>query len=217
MAKTNNQLKIKNVFIFFSYLLLVWGLYRYLIKLPEEIEELVIKPLIWLLPLFILIKREKEKLSSLGLTVKTLFPSLYFVIGLGAVFAIEALLINFLKYGSLNLGSNIGDKTILIAVFISLVTAFSEEIAFRGYIFGRLRDALNHEWKANLISTVMWIVIHIPIVVFVRDWTVGSALVYLLITGLFGMGSNFVYARTGNVFASILLHVVWEWPLILFR
>jgi len=40
---------------------------------------------------------------------------------------------------------------------------------------------------------------------------------YFLLTTLFGIGSAFVFARTRNVFSSILLHVLWEWPIILFR
>jgi membrane protease YdiL (CAAX protease family) len=44
-----------------------------------------------------------------------------------------------------------------------------------------------------------------------------AALVYLLLTTLFGVGSAFIYARTKNVFSSIFLHVLWEWPIILFR
>lgn len=217
MATKNPNQKIKNVFIYFTYLLLVWGLYRFIFKLPEEIEELLIKPLVWLLPLTYIVRKEKENLRSLGVRIDSLFPSLYFVIGLGAVFAIEALLLNFMKYGFLNFGSNVGDKTILIAVGISIATAFSEEIAFRGYIFGRLHEVLKNEWVASLISTALWIVVHIPIVVFVRDWTLSASLLYLFLTGLYGMGSNFIYARTKNVFASMILHVVWEWPLILFR
>lgn len=217
MARGNNQNTVKTIFIYFTYLLIVWGLYRFIFKLPEEVEEFVVKPIVWLLPIAYVLRKEKLGLSEVGLNVKTLFPSLYFVIGLGAVFAIEALLINFFKYGSLNFSSYIGDKTLLFSMAISLVTAFSEEISFRGFIFGRLNGILKSEWTASLIATGLWVIIHIPIVIFVRQWGLASSLLYLFVTALFGMGSNFVYARTKNVFASMILHVVWEWPLILFR
>jgi membrane protease YdiL (CAAX protease family) len=217
MIVKNKEFKLKNVFVYATYLLIVWGLYRFIFKLPEEVEELVIKPVVWLLPLLYVIRKEKEKLSSLGVSITTLFPSLYFVIGLGAIFAIEALLLNFFKYGYLNLGSYIGDKTLLLSIGISLATAFSEEIAFRGYIFNRLNKILKNEWSASIITTIFWVLIHVPIVVFIMKWDLLSSISYLFITALFGLGSNFVFARTGNVFASVILHVVWEWPIILFR
>ena len=43
---------IKHATILVTYLLVVWGFYRFLFKMPEEVEELLIKPIIWLLPVF---------------------------------------------------------------------------------------------------------------------------------------------------------------------
>jgi membrane protease YdiL (CAAX protease family) len=31
------------------------------------------------------------------------------------------------------------------------------------------------------------------------------------------MGSAFIFSRTKNIWGSILLHVLWAWPIILFR
>jgi len=38
--------------VYYFYLLLVWGSFRYWIRLPEVVEELWFKPVIWLLPLY---------------------------------------------------------------------------------------------------------------------------------------------------------------------
>jgi len=59
--------------------------------------------------------------------------------------------------------------------------------------------------------------IHIPIAFVVWKLDLSAGLVYLMLTAIFGMGSAFVYARTRNIFASIFLHVLWAWPIILFR
>jgi membrane protease YdiL (CAAX protease family) len=208
---------VKHVTIYSAYLLLVWALYRFLFQLPEEVEELVVKPIVWLIPIFWLTTREKLSLSSLGITFKNLFPSIYLSLGLGTIFVIEAVLMNFLKYGYLNFGANIGNLPILVSLGISFATAISEEVSFRGYIFGRLWFALKDEWAANVVSSIVWTVVHIPIAFFVWKLNVASGLLYLLLTAAFGVGSAFIFGRTRNVTGSILLHVLWEWPIILFR
>ncbi|MDP3994907.1 MAG: CPBP family intramembrane metalloprotease [bacterium] len=208
---------LKNATVFATYLLIVWGCYRLIFKLPDEVEELFLKPIIWLVPLVFLLKKEREGISSLGITLKNLFPAIYFSLGLGAIFALEAVVLNFAKYGSFVFAANIGDKFILSSIGLSFVTAFSEEIAFRGYIFNRVWKALGNEWIANLATSMAWGLVHVPVAIFVFKLDFPAAVVYLLLTTLFGIGSAFVFARTKNIFGSILLHVLWEWPIILFR
>ncbi len=208
---------VKNVTVYSVYLVLVWAFYRFLFRLPDQVEELVVKPILWLVPLFWFAKKEELGLSSLGLTFKKLFPAIYLSIGLGAIFVGEGLLANFLKYGGFHFGANLGSTPFMASLGLSFVTAFSEETAFRGYIFGRLLIALKSELSANIIQTLLWTAIHIPIAFFVWNYSLSQGIVYLFITAVFGMGSAFIFARTKNIFGSVLLHVLWEWPIILFR
>jgi membrane protease YdiL (CAAX protease family) len=214
---SKKEAAIKHATILAAYLLIVWGFYRLLFKLPEEIEELIIKPIIWLLPVIYLVRKEGGNLSSVGITTKKLFPAIYFTLALGAVFAIEAVFINFVKYDGFEFAANIGEKALLTSLGISFVTAFSEEVSFRGYLFNRVWGALDNEWLANIITSVVWALVHVPIAIFVWKLSLTSALIYLFLTALFGVGSAFVFARTRNIFSSILLHILWQWPIILFR
>ena len=211
------EIAIKHATILAAYLLIVWGFYRFLFKLPEEIEELFIKPVVWLVPVFYFVRKEKLGLESVGITGKNLFPAIYFALGLGAIFAIEAIIINFVKYGGFDFSANIGQKVLLVSLGLSFATAVSEEISFRGYLFNRVWKALGKEWSANLVTSFVWALIHVPITFFVWKLSFPSAFLYLFLTTLFGIGSAFVFARTKNVASSILLHVLWEWPIILFR
>ncbi len=210
-------LVLKNVISYFTFLLIAWGFYRLLFQLPEEIEELIIKPVVWLLPVIYLTWKEKGGLESLGITFNNLFPSIYLALGLGAFFVIEALIINYVKYGGLNFGANLGSLPFATSLGLSFATAVSEEISFRGYIFNRMWAGLGNEWLANIITSVVWALVHVPVALFVWNLTPGAALIYLFLTALFGVGSAFVFARTKNVFSSVFLHVLWEWPIILFR
>ena len=208
---------LKNATLLAAFLLIVWGFYRFIFKLPEELEELVIKPVIWLLPVYYLIKKERSGLGSIGISTKNLFPSVYFALILGTVFAIEGVLINFVKYGEVNFSANIGVKTLFAALAISLATAISEEIAFRGFIFNRVWYALKSEWNANFITSIAWALVHVPTALFWWDLPLQTTVGLLILTTIFGIGSSFVFARTRNVTSSILLHLLWEWPIILFR
>ena len=208
----------KSAIGFSVYLLIVWGFYRFLFQLPEVVEETFVKPVVWLLPVFYLLAKEREGLDSIGITFKNLFPAIYYALGLGMFFVIEALIINYVKYsGEFNLGANIGSLPLLPALGLSFVTAISEELAFRGYVFTRVWKFLKNEVSANLLTSVFWAMIHVPITVFVWKLDLQAAVIYLFLTAIFGVGSSFVYARTKNIVSPILLHVLWQWPIILFR
>jgi len=211
------EVALKNATLLAAYLLLVWGFYRMLFRLPVEIEELFIKPIVWLVPVFYFIRKEKVGLSSLGITLKNLFPAIYISLALGLLFALEGFLINFVKHEGVDFSANLGENPFMLALGFSLATAISEEVAFRGYLFNRVWYALGSEWKANVITSIVWALIHVPIAVFWWELSVAATFGYLLLTTVFGIGSAFVFARTKNVASSVLLHVLWEWPIVLFR
>lgn len=201
-----------------TYILIVWGLYRFLFQLPEAIEEVFIKPVVWLIPVFYLLWKEGEGLSSIGMTVRNLFPAVYYALGLGTFFVFEALVINFVKYGGeFSLNANIGSLPLMASLGLSFVTSVTEELTFRGYIYTRIANFLKNEVYANLLTTLFWALAHVPITVFVWKLDASAAIIYLFLTSLFGIGSAFTFSRTKNIVSPILLHVLWQWPIILFR
>lgn len=218
MSKLPSRISlVKNVTVYSTYLILIWAFYRFLFQFPDEVEELIIKPIVWLIPLFYLVKKEGFSFTSLGFTFKNLFPSIYLSIGLGAVFVTEGLITNYLKYKGFNFGANIGNLPLMTSLGLSFATAFSEESAFRGYLFTRLLFVTRNELTANLITTTLWTGIHIPIAFFIWKLSFTAGITYLMLTAIFGMGSAFIFSRTKNIWGSIFLHVLWAWPIILFR
>ncbi len=211
---------LKQVMFLFCLIFVIWALYRYFPEvLPAWVEELILKPLVWLLPTFLIVKKvEKKPLSSLGFSLKKLFPALYWGVGLGMVFALEGFITGILKYGGIRIeSSGSSPLSFFTALGISFATAFSEETVFRGYIFSRLWRIWEKEWLANLVSSFLFVVIHLPIAVFVLGYTPAVMAVYLMLIFIYSLGSAFVFARTGNIVSSILLHVLWYWPIILFK
>jgi uncharacterized protein len=209
----------KNAVKLFVIILLIWGFYRALFKLPESIEELILKPLIWLGPTLYFVAQEKAKLSSIGVTQKNLFQSLYLGIGLGMVFGVIAYLTNIAKYGGTATLSEFGfnDTSLLAALGISVVTAVSEETVFRGYILSRFAQGLKDNIMAIILTTIGWVIIHLPILIFVHHLSLEEIIGRSLLTAAFGFGSAVLFARTQNITASILLSIFWSWPILLFR
>ncbi len=207
---------LKNVIIYCVYIVIIWGFYRFLLQLPDSVEELVVKPVLWLIPILFFLAKEHLSLNSLGLTLKNLLPAIFISLGLGVIFVAEAVFSNVLKYGHFNFAADLG-SSFFASLGLSFATAFSEETAFRGYIFSRLLVSLRNEWYANLVQAIAWTVVHIPIAFFVMNYTPSQGIIYLTLTAIFGLGSAFVFARTKNVWGSILLHILWEWPIVLFR
>lgn len=215
-----NRLSQKHVFALFSFIFILWAFYRYFPEiLPVWVEELILKPLIWLIPTFWLVRRiEKKPFSSLGLTRKNLSFSLFWGIGLGIVFALEGLLVNLLKYRGLELVSfNQTPLVFLGSVALSFATAFSEETVFRGYIFNRLWKIWKNEWLASFVSAFLFALIYLPIGVFVLGYKPLVMSIYVGLIFIYGLASAFIFARTGNLLSSILIHVFWNWPIVLFR
>jgi len=208
---------LKHTTILSAYLVVVWGLYRLIFRFPDEIEEFVIKPLLWLIPVFYFVSKERQGLSSLGVTLKKLFPAIYSALALGGLFVLEAVIVNYIKHKGFDFSANIGSGAFLSSFWLSFPTAVTEELTFRGYIFTRLWKDFNSEWLANIITTCVWTLIHIPITFFVWKLDATAAITYLVLTSIFAVGSAFIFARTKNIFSSILLHILWEWPIILFR
>ena len=218
MASSSTNFKyLKHAISFYAYLLVVWGFYRLLFQAPAPLEEIIVKPVVWLIPLFVLLRREKASLSSIGVVFNNFFKVIYFVLSLGFIFSIFAVVVNYLKYDGLNFAANLGEVTFMGAIGLSFITAIVEEITFRGYLLTRLMAAVKSELTGNLVISTGWALIHLPIAIL--DWKLepSALLIYIAVVFLFSLGTTFVFLRTKNIAAPILLHVLWQWPIILFR
>lgn len=209
---------LKRVFGVFVFVFLVWGSYRYFFLFPDWLEELVLKPLVFLLPVFWLVRKEKTTIASIGLSTKNFFKNIYFGLGLGMAFALLGVLTNYWKYRGISFASfGLTGASLLWLMFISLVTAFSEEVLFRGYIFTRLLKIWKNEWSAGIVSAFLFSLIHLPIAIFVWHYETSMLFVQVFLTFLVGFGNAFLIARTKTVIAPMINHTLWGLAIFLFR
>ena len=162
--------------------------------------------------------KEKSKWSSLGLTGKNLFTSIYIGLGFGFVFALEGLAANAIKYGKFTFMpivafTHYGMGTLLL---LSVATAISEEILSRGFVFSRFIQAKKSLPYAAIVSTLMFVVLHVPILVLSLNLH-GMALVLFFITDfVLGFANSLLLYNTGSLVAPILVHFFWNMTVALY-
>lgn len=202
-----------------GWIVIAWALYRYFFRLPEWADEFIFKPLFFVAPVLWFVRmKEKSKWSSLGLTGKNLFTSIYIGLGFGFVFALEGLAANAIKYGKFTFMpivafTHYGMGTLLL---LSVATAISEEILSRGFVFSRFIQAKKSLPYAAIVSTLMFVVLHVPILVLSLNLH-GMALVLFFITDfVLGFANSLLLYNTGSLVAPILVHFFWNMTVALY-
>jgi len=212
-GKIDRKNSIEWVFQFWAWQLLVWSLYRYFFKFSEPIDEFVVKPLVFIIPvLWFVLRIEKRTLETVGLTIKNFFHSAFIGLGFGLLFSGEAILANTLKNGSLIITplETLSSYGIWMIIFLSLATAFSEEILSRGFFFSRIFEVSKNLLHASLMSTFLFVVFHIPILVTSLKFQ-GTTLVLFLVTSfVLGLTNSMVYYKTKSLVGPVLIHFFWN-------
>lgn len=210
---------LEPVFQLWGWILLTWSLYRYFFKLPEAVDEFIAKPLVFVLPvLWYVLKKEKRNLVTLGMTTKNLFMSLYVGLGFGFVFALEGIAANAIKYGKIQINpiaafEQYGLITLLI---LSVATAFSEELLNRGFLFGRILEKTKSLPYASLLSTVLFVLLHVPILVTSLKLQGMTLVLFFMTDFILGLANSLLYYNTRSLLAPILVHVFWNMTVALY-
>ena len=210
---------LEPVYRLWGWILLVWSLYRYFFKLPETIDEFILKPLVFVVPVvWYVLKYEKRPLVSLGLTSKNLKGAVLIGIGFGAIFVIEGIAANVIKYGNLNINPitaavNYG---VVMLLLLSLATSFSEELLNRGFIFNRIFEKTKNLAYASFLSTVLFVLLHVPILVTSLKLQGLTLILFFFTNFILGMVNALLFANTRSLLAPILVHVFWNMTVAFF-
>lgn len=182
--------------IYFGYLVVIWTIFRYFSQLPEVVEEMWFKTIIWLVPLFWLnfFSKKRIKFFEGGVLRAVIWGG-----GVG------------LLYGSmfLVLGGQVDLSLGVEVIGLSLVTVVVENLVFVGFLLPAFMEKLG-VWKSMLLTAFLFGVIHIPIALFSYrlDW--GMLLYLFWMMGLLGLINSWLRLRTNNVGAAIVSSWVWS-------
>lgn len=210
---------IEGMYRVWGWIVLVWAFYRYFFHLPEWADEFIFKPMVFALPVIWYVRsREKRGLSSVGLTGKNLFTSIYIGLGFGFVFAIEGLFANAIKYGKIEIMpiAAFQEYGLGMLLLLSAATAFSEELLSRGFVFTRLIEAKKGLLYAAAVSTLMFVVLHVPILAFSSKLTGITLLLFFVTDFVLGFANALLLYNTGSLVAPILIHIFWNMTVALY-
>lgn len=202
------------IWLYFIGLLIVWSarelwLVQYINLMPPvpaAVTSAVVKIVIWIIPVFCLIKvvEKRNPSSYLGLTHhvdKGLKWAGWFTLALAVCFLMANVLIlgNSIK---LDLEFDEWLNTIIIV-------GISEEIVFRGFILNKLLERIQF-WKANIITSLLFVPIHFPIWMyeglFQFPYVFGASVNVFVVGVLFG----YVYKKTGSLWSVIIIHSMYN-------
>lgn len=196
-----------NLITYYCYLLLIWGVFRLTVRLPLLVEELWFKPVIWGLPLLSIWYAEKKKASFFSGNV---FKALGGGLGLGAAYMLLIFLVSVIQGGGVKfneLGAESLGFTDLLG--IGLATAVVEEMVFAGYLLSRIRTLFASFWPAGMITSFLFMGIHVPIGVFIYQYTNMELASFLLLVGVVSLGHYWVMDKTKHVAGPIMSHWLW--------
>lgn len=184
---------MKRLWFYFIYLLLVWGSFRYFVHLPDVVEELWFKPVIWLVPLFWWNLSLRGKIELFG---NKWLETFLWGLGMAMLYWLVIRKVNF-SYSGVSLD----------ILGVSIATAITEEVALSGFVTTYIKKYVRDTMETSLLVGLMTAVLRLPIVIFVYKLSPDAILGVFLIAGASGMMNSWIKQRTNNVTGSIIARV----------
>ncbi len=209
--------QMRQVMWVYTLVFLVWAIYRQLFFLPTWFEEVFLKAIVFGLPVFwVVLKREKKNLESLGMVTKGLLISIYLGLLLGLWMAVLGNIVAFFREGGVVFNQDLGVKEFGDLMLLGLVTAFWEELLFMGYMLPRVVKNLGGDELVGVgFVAVLFALIHVPIQISEGVELAQIFLRFILLFSL-GFGNGVLYLRFKNLAAPIFAHLAWGSVIYLF-
>jgi len=175
--------------------------------LPMALRQWVTYAIMFIIPVFVIIKVRKHSFETIGVTKKNLWLS--FGIGLGLSLLIAALSITPEQFLNRFFSSNT-----FYAFIYFLAVGFGEELMFRGLLQLRCSSWLG-EIKGFILASTIMALVHIPQRIFAVGLDPLSALVSALSLMPFSLLMGFLMLRTRNILGPTILHTINNWISVL--
>lgn len=182
---------MSRLWIYFIYLFFSWGSFRYFIKLPDVVEELWFKPMIWLVPLFwwnMALKKKVDMFENTWIETSTW--------GLGMA------LVYWIIFSQLRI-----PMVSVEVIGVAVATAIVEELVFSGFIAGYLERFSKGNWRNLLLTGSMAGVMRLPIATFVFKLSPLATLGVFLLAFSTTMIHAWIRQKTGNVTGGIIARI----------
>lgn len=207
-----SRLSLIALFIVYGVVLFSWTIYRYTTHLPEYIDELLAKPLIWLIPVILVMFWKRIKLKSLGFATPSL--KIIFISAItGVAISLLQIVPNFFKQPTQIM--NFPSQSLFLLIFTYSGTAISEEVLFRGFILQQLKLRFS-VFTSVALSSLLFALIHLPILLFINNLSGTDLVIGLYI--LFSTGALFgiLFLHHKTIWSPIIAHYTFDVLLSIF-
>jgi len=208
---------MRKVLYFYLYLFIVWGIYRYANDYSEVIDEFVVKPLLWLIPIAItiLFLEKRSVVRGIHLHFRTVFHDSFYGIVAGlSVFLVYASAL-YIREGTVTINPH---QYALIAIVpllsIALTRALTEEITFRGFIQSRLMHDKHSHHRANIITTLLFIGINIPVILAIKSNSPIEMFTQLALLTELSLIDGYLFHTRAGLLAPIISHTMWAFAVL---
>jgi membrane protease YdiL (CAAX protease family) len=200
--------------LIYGIIFILWTLYRFIFFTPEWVDEFIAKPLLQILPVLLVVRFfEKKSLSSLSIGSKRLLLHIGIGLGIGLLLVTESLIIQKMKGTVLTIQLN----NLLVPFLVSLATGFTEELVYRGYFARRIADGIENAYIANTIQSLLFVLIHVPIMIFVLHYSFADSLFYSLQLFVLGFVYGYIFLETESIVSTVIPHTLWNFANVIFR
>jgi membrane protease YdiL (CAAX protease family) len=205
----SKSLQLEKVLTAWGLIVILWSLYRANIHGSVWLDECLVKPLLFILPVYycLVFQLKTSFCQGLGFTPKKLKVELLFAVSLGLLVLGLGLLLFFSSKGSARIvdSGKLFWPNLLGLFILSGASAVSEEIVGRGFLFNQLLIRGGNFFTSLFLSSILFFVLYLPTILATN--TNGNVLFINLIINLllsFMLGILFYLRR--NIYNTIIFH-----------
>lgn len=212
MAK---QIVHKNyIVVYFIVFILIWGIREVQITpylnlldpFSTAVVSAVIKIIIWVIPVILLVKivEKSDPFSYLGLRYN-FKKGLKWAGWISIILVTYFILLNLVVLKNdivFNMSFNEWLNTILLV-------GITEEIVFRGFLLRKLMESFRF-WKANTITSLLFVSIHFPIWFYKGLFEFPHVLSSIVTVFILGIIFGYIYNKTNSLWSVIIIHSLYN-------
>ncbi len=153
-----------------------------------------------------LVLMRKQKLSSIGFTLKNIGKSLLTGIFLGIIFSFFMNVLPNILAGGKVITVN---RALYNIFYYFIIIALSEEVLFRGYIQTRIYGLIKCDILAVIMTGILFYAMHLPFQMSVNGIKINLINMIIMIVLHFVM--NFLYRKYNSLAAPTVFHGLLDW------
>ena len=137
---------------------------------------------------------------------------MYLGLGIGIFFGLEGLIVNLVKYGTFSFFPIAAVSSVGLMPFLlfTVFTSVSEEILGRGFVYSRIAESEKNQFRAIMIASFLFLLLHIPILFTQLNLSGGSLIVYLASIFILGVTNSYMFSIRKSLVIPILIHIFWN-------